>query len=370
MAEYRKDPLVERWVIIAPSRSARPHEYVETETIRRGGRCSFCAGSEAETPHEIAALRDAGTAADGPGWRVRLVSNKYPFLDSLDRGSEGANERGSEEGTESKCQSLPLTLAPTFPPPQPALGFHEVLIESPRHVTRSGELSVAETADVLRLYRMRLAALRREAGIRYVQIFKNVGEAGGASLEHLHSQLAALTMVPDQVAAEQAAASEYFSRRQRCAFCELISAELAVGVRVVEASPSFAVLCPYASRFSYEMLLLPRQHAANFDELPDDELLELAAVLRRTLRRVESLANRAAYNVVLHVDSFDSSSGEHYHWHLEVLPRGAKQAGFEWATGVFINAVAPEAAAERLRHAVCDVVGDQTGVTRRGEFAD
>lgn len=369
MAEYRKDPLVDRWVIIAPSRSARPHEYVETETIRRGGRCPFCAGSEAETPHEIAALRDAGTAADGPGWRVRAVANKYPFLDAMREGESG--REGEWEPQKTSTTNLPPSPSPALSLfSAPALGLHEVLIESPTHVTRSGELSVAQTADVLRLYQLRMAALRQQSGIRYVQIFKNVGEAGGASLEHLHSQLAALTTVPDAVAAEHAAAREYFSRHGRCAFCELISRELAADVRVVEATPGFVVVCPYASRFSHEMQLFPRRHAASFDEMPEVELQELAAVLRRTYRRVESLTARSAYNLVLHVDSFDRCPGDHYHWHMEILPRSGKQAGFEWATGVFINAVAPETAAQRLRHAVCDLDDLRQSPSRRGEYAD
>ena len=146
---------------------------------------------------------------------------------------------------------------------------------------------------------------------------------------------------------------------------------MAAGERVVEAGPDFAVLCPYASRFSYEMQLFPRRHAASFDALPDADLAKLAVVLRRTFCRIESLAARPAYNLVLHVDSFDSFAGDHYHWHLELLPRGSKQAGFEWATGVFVNAVAPEEAADRLRRAIPSAAdAAETEVTRRGEFAD
>jgi UDPglucose--hexose-1-phosphate uridylyltransferase len=371
MAAYRKDPLVERWVIIAPDRAGRPHEFVETESVRRGGLCPFCAGSESETTPEIDAVREAGTAKNGPGWRVRAVGNKFPFLDKAEGGA-GKGEVPS---------GGPLRFLSNQ-----AVGKHEVLIESPTHVTRSGELSVEQLTDVLRLYRSRLAELRRESGIRYVQIFKNVGEAGGASIEHLHSQLAALTIVPAAVAEEHAASLAYHAEQGRCAYCDLIAAELAAEVRIVEQTPSYVVACPYASRFSYEMQLLPRRHAADFDGLSDADLGELAAVLRRTLLRVESFGARPAYNVVLHTDSFDSFGPEHYHWHMEVLPRGSKQAGFEWATGVFVNAVAPEAAATALRRALGTLEGDdspwgtapaageagdcKTGVTRRGEFAD
>ncbi len=376
MAEYRKDPLVERWVIIAPDRAGRPHEFVETESVRRGGVCVFCAGNESETTPEIDAIREAGTAKNGPGWRVRAVGNKFPFL----------NVNGEWGVGNGECQSDGLFTS------HPAVGKHEVLIESATHVTRSGELSVEQLTDVLRLYRSRLAELRREPGIRYVQIFKNVGEAGGASIEHLHSQLAALTIVPAAVAEEHAASLAYHAEHRRCVFCDLIAAELAAKVRIVEQTPSYVVACPYASRFSYEMQLLPRRHAADFDCLSDADLAELAVVLRRTLVRVESFGARPAYNVVLHTDSFDSFGPEHYHWHMEVLPRGSKQAGFEWATGVFVNAVAPEAAAAVLRRALGTSAGDdppvetppsdsesgdgkeagdcKTGVTRRGEFAD
>jgi UDPglucose--hexose-1-phosphate uridylyltransferase len=333
MAEYRRDPVVDRWVIIAPDRAGRPCEFVELESVERAGVCPFCAGNEHLTTREIDAVREPGTAPGGPGWRTRAIGNKYPFLDALPMLGE---PRPSGRNPSSLFASLP------------AVGPHEVLVEAPFHATRASQLSLEQTTDVLRLYRSRLRALRAEGRWRYVQIFRNVGEAAGASIEHLHSQLAALDVVPEAIAAELRGAGEYRTRHGRCVFCDLIAAELAAEVRLCEATPEFIVACPYASRFSYETAIWPRRHEAGFDALDDEELTKLAGVLRRTLGRIERLAARTSYNVLLHTAPFDAAD-DAYHWHLEILPRTAKAAGFEWGTGVFINAVAPEAAATRLR---------------------
>lgn len=333
MAEYRRDPVVDRWVIIAPDRAGRPHEFVERESVERAGVCPFCAGNEHLTTAEIDAVREPNTAPGGPGWRTRAIANKYPFLDA-------APTRGEPRLPDRDSFSLFTSL--------PAIGPHEVLVEAPFHVTRASQLSLEQTTDVLRLYRARLRALRAEGRWRYVQIFRNVGEAAGASIEHLHSQLAALDVVPEAIAAELRGAGEYRTRQGRCVFCDLIAAELAAEARLCEATPEFVVACPYASRFSYETAIWPRRHAAGFEALDDDELTKLAGVLRRTLGRIEQLSARPSYNVLLHTAPFDAAD-DAFHWHLEILPRTAKAAGFEWGTGVFINAVAPEAAAARLR---------------------
>jgi len=345
--EYRKDPLVDRWVIIAPERAARPHDFFDAPTVRRCGVCPFCGGNEAETTAEIAALRDPGTAPNGPGWRVRSVSNKFPFLaQSEPRTSVG----GSGSADESRGPLTDVRGSDVFTP-SPACGPHEVLIDSPRHVVRASELSVDETADSLRLYRLRLASLCGDARLRHVQIFKNVGRAAGASLEHLHGQLAGLSFVPPPVVAEVAALRKHRERTGRCAHCDAIAFELAAGVRVVEASSGFVVVCPYASGFSYEMQIWPRAHHGRFAALDDLRLAELAGVLRRSLVRLESVLSSPAYNLLLHIEPFDSFAAGYYHWRMAVVPRTAMTAGFEWSTGILVNPVPPETAAAQLRAA-------------------
>lgn len=348
--EYRKDPVVERWVIIAPGRSARPHDFVDKPIVARSGDCPFCGGNEALTTAEIDAIREPGTLATGPGWRVRSVANKYPFLDAVEE--ERENGRGGERENQTSL-FLPLSRSPDLPLfcAQRAIGPHEVLIDAARHVVRASELSTAETLDVLHLYRARLCAMRSQSGVRFVQIFKNVGEGAGASIEHLHSQLAALDVVPPDVAAEVAVLVAYQRQKNACAYCDLLSAELAAGVRIVEQSPRFVVVCPYASGFSYEMHVMPRAHSADFHETDDAGLAELAEVLRRTLLRLEAVVAEPAYNLLLKSAPFDSFGKDHYHWRMVIAPRLNKAAGFEWATGILVNPVAPETAATVLRAA-------------------
>jgi UDPglucose--hexose-1-phosphate uridylyltransferase len=350
--EYRKDPLVDRWVIIAPERSSRPHDFVDSAVVRRRGVCPFCGGNESDTTAEIDALREPDSAPNGPGWRVRAVSNKFPFLrcdQEWERGRVGAGETRS-------VSTLPLSPSPTLPLffAAQAAGPHEVLIDSPRHVVRASQLSITETADALRLYQRRLVVLRGDSRLRHVQIFKNVGEAAGASIEHLHGQLAGLTFVPPPIVAEVEALKRHRARFGRCVHCETIAAELATGTRIVETTPGFVVACPYASGFSYEIEIAPRAHSADFAALGDSGLLELAGVLRRTLVRLENVLPSPAYNLLWKSEPFDSFTAGYYHWRLAVLPRTAKTAGFEWSTGILVNPVPPEEAAAALRRAASE----------------
>lgn len=342
MPELRKDPIVDRWVIIAPERAARPHEFTDVPQVVRSAVCPFCEGNERQTPHEAAALRTPGSLHDGPGWQARIVPNLFPAL------GPAASPRREAKTSSGHATSPELFIS------QPAVGVHEVVIESPTHLVDHGDLPPAHWSAVLRLVRDRMAQLGQTPGIRYVQHFKNVGEAGGASLEHVHSQLMALTEVPPAVQAELEGAEAYHGRVGRCVFCDLVECETAAGVRVVEASDQGVVLSTYAARFSYELLVVPRRHSADFTKLADRDVDAAAQLLLRTLRRLERALPGASYNVVLHTAGFDSFSGGYYHWHWEILPRLAKAAGFEWGTGIHINTVLPETAAEHLRRISAD----------------
>jgi UDPglucose--hexose-1-phosphate uridylyltransferase len=344
MAELRRDPIVGRLVIIAPERSARPQEFVDRPQTERSSNCPFCAGSEAETPHELAALRDSGSAADAPGWRVRVIPNKYPALEPSQATSVAA----------ARATGVPPVSGPLALQPWPAIGVHEVIIESPEHLSTTGSLSGSQLTDVLKVYRDRLRVHRADPRLRYVQIFKNVGEAAGASIEHLHSQLMGLEFVPAAIVDELAGCRDYYARAGRCVFCDLVEQELAAGARIVAESDDVVALCPYASRFPYEVWLLPRRHAARFEDSDDRLLAAVAECLLGVVRGIEKLFATSGvasigYNYVLHSAPFDSSEPWHYHWHVEVFPRAVKQAGFEWGTGVHINPVAPEEAASVLR---------------------
>jgi len=330
MPEWRKDPIIERWVVIAPNRGARPHDVAHATTARSAGPCPFCEGNEEETTQEIAACRESGTQENGPGWRVRVVPNKYPALT--------LNEATPPSGD-------------AFHQAMPGLGAHEVIVESPRHVRGIVDLSEDHFREVLEVYRRRLLELRTDPRLLYAAIFKNVGEAAGASLEHAHSQLIALPLVPRQVRDELAAALALYRQRGRCAYCELLEVESAAAARVVLQTPHFVALCPYASRFAYETWVLPRRHASRFESIAPAAEADLAGVLQQVVGRMENLLDYPAYNYLVRTAPLQEVELPHDHWRIEVFPRLAKTAGFEWGTDVFINTVSPETAAARLREA-------------------
>ncbi|MGC3970182.1 MAG: DUF4921 family protein [Pirellulales bacterium] len=337
MAELRKDPLLERWVLIAEERAARPQEFVDRPVVSRSGSCPFCEGSEAETPHEVFALRAAGTRLDSAGWRMRVIPNKYPAVNL------GAPSSMPAVASAPKTECSPA--------PRPTAFMKSSLSRrgtSPR-LDSSLMLKRPKSSAFTKLACAHSATKPASAGLRYVQIFRNVGEAAGASIEHLHSQLVGLPSVPPLILDEVLASARHFAQTGRCPTCDLVAAELKSRERVVEATARFALVCPYASRFPYEMQLVPREHEADFDAADTEQLTEAAGLLRRALARLERVCGEASYNCVLHTAPFGLPEAPRFHWHVEVLPRLVKAAGFEWATGVHINPVSPERAATTLR---------------------
>jgi len=329
MPDLRKDPIVGRWVIIAKNRAKRPHDLVDGEIARPSGAfCPFCEGQESHTPHEIAAYRQPGTHRDKPGWRVRVVPNKFPALEI-----EGdLSKRG--QGMYDMMRGV---------------GAHEVIIESPKHVVSTTDLATEGVRDVLWIYRDRLLDVQKDERLVYGMVFKNVGAAAGASLEHTHSQLIVTPIVPINVAEEIAGSQEFYRYRGRCVYCDMIEQELACEERIVLDTPGFVAFCPFAARFPFETWIVPAQHASHYETLSRPAAEELARVLERVLAKIESALDRPAYNYIIHTAPFDTPALGHYHWHIEIIPRVTKTAGFEWGTGFYINPVPPEEAAAFMR---------------------
>ncbi len=326
MSEYRHDPVNGHWVIIASNRSARPDEYVEADWERVSTQCPFCAGNEEETPPEIVRF----PAGRKRSWQVRVVPNKYPAVAPHDRPPMG----------------LPLPLQALS-----GYGVHEVVVESPRHVTSWTELSVAQVGLVCRAFAQRLSELRGRGDLIYGVVFKNVGAAAGASLEHVHSQVLATALLPPPIVMRMAHWREAFHDAGKTVVARWLDEEMRAAVRVVATTENFVAICPFASRVPYETRIVPLKQQPYFEKTPASLRDELAALIHDILRRIERASARAAYNLIIHTAPFDTPPHDYYHWHLEVLPRLTRAAGFEWGTGCFINPLAPEAAAERLRRA-------------------
>ncbi|HDY66187.1 MAG TPA: galactose-1-phosphate uridylyltransferase [Candidatus Scalindua sp.] len=332
MPELRKEPVSGRWVIIASERSARPTDFKSTPQPIKSNFCPFCEGNEAKTPPEIMAYREKETKANTRGWRVRVVPNKFPALQI-----EGEqNKRG--EGIYDMMNGI---------------GAHEVIIESPKHVLSLTALDNGSVEEVLWCYRDRLIDLKKDKRFVYGLLFKNVGVAAGASLEHSHSQLIVTPIVPQQVINEMAGAETFYKYRGRCLFCDMIQQEIATDSRIVILAENFVAFTPFASRFPFETWILPRTHDSHFENLQKLEIEELANVLKNTLIRLESALEFPPYNYIIHTTPFHINESEYYHWHIEIIPRVINIAGFEWGTGFYINPMPPEKAAKFLRNTGC-----------------
>ena len=295
-----------------------------------GGFCPLCEGNEDRTPPEIVAFRDNGTPPNSPGWTLRVVPNKFPAL----RIEGELNREG--EGIYDKMNGI---------------GAHEVVIETPRHEETLVTLPLKNVENILLAYRERIIDLRRDQRLRYVLVFKNHGVAAGASLEHPHSQIIALPIIPRRVSEEIEGAKTYFNYKDRCVFCDIIRQELQQKRRIITENKSFLSIAPFASRFPFETWILPKTHHPSFEHMAFSQYEQAAQILSDTLQRMNRVLADPPYNYIIHTSSFPELDAEHYHWHFEIMPKLTKVAGFEWGTGFYINPTPPEEAAEYMREA-------------------
>ena len=353
MPELRKDPINRRWVIIATERAARPTDF-KHETLSENDidKCPFCEGREDRTPPELFTVGRNGTAPNTPGWKVRVVSNKFPALRI-----EGDTDR-SQEGMFTRMDGV---------------GAHEVIIETPDHATHLGLLPLDHVANVIRAYLDRYRDLRGDARFEYALLFRNHGRTAGASLSHPHSQLIALPVVPKRAREELESAERYFGRQAQCIFCAMIAQEVTTRQRVVWEDDHFIALVPYAARFPFEVWILPRAHQADFAALTPETVLPLARALRETLYRLHTSLSNPPYNFIIHSMPYREGVEHSYHWHIEIFPRLTQVAGFEWGSGFYINPVVPEEAARYLREVQTDaeaIFPLADGVRIHGEVGD
>jgi UDPglucose--hexose-1-phosphate uridylyltransferase len=282
-------------VAIAPGRAHRPGAAARADldlpTEDELLSCPFCPGREERTPPETFAVRPDGGGPDTPGWTVRVVPNLYPVFE-----------------------------------------HHEVVVSTPRHVRSFAELTDEEVANVTVAWRERARAAR-EQGLAYVHALLNEGREAGASLAHSHTQLAWLAEPPPAVSAERGAGD--------CAVCRHLNSELASEERIVVDGGGIVIAAAYGGRLPYELLIVPRDHT-DTSAFESDALVTALSLLAESLRRLRSVEGPVPVNAWLHDEG---------HWHLEVLPRLTVFAGIELGAGIYVNSLAPEAAAEALRNA-------------------
>jgi len=338
LSELRKDPVSRRWVIFSPERAYRPNDYkdkekdekTETEEI---ARCPFCEGKEEMAGPEILAYEKIpGRTPNTPGWWIRVLENKYPALKwgELEKKGDGIYDKMN------------------------GVGRHEIIVETPEHHKCLSKLSYSEVEKVLWAYRDRYLEIKEDPKMKYILIFKNYGREAGASLEHAHSQLIATPVVPKRVESEVNGVARHYEFRDRCVFCDIVDQELADRKRIVEENESFISFVFFAGRFPYETWILPKKHCSRFENITKKEVMHLSQVLKRTLMRISKCLNDPAYNYVIHTLPVNWEGENYYHWHIEIMPKLTKVAGFEWGTGFYINPVLPEDAAKNLRDVEID----------------
>ncbi|NPV81228.1 MAG: DUF4921 family protein [Firmicutes bacterium] len=335
MPELRQDIITGDWTVIATERARRPQNFTSKnfEAIQSKPSfkpdCPFCPGNERETPPEVFAYRDASAPADSGGWKVRVVPNKFP-----------AFSQGKYSESRSGIYSI-----------KSATGVHDVIIETPRHDISPGLMAAAEFHMVLKAYRQRYRMIMEDdPRLEYILIFRNHGRPAGASLEHPHSQISALGLIPPVIAKELQGTQLYYEANGKCVYCDMIHEEVETGSRLLAVQDGYVAFQPFASRVPFETWVIPINHQSRF-ELEDDPSLEgLSRVMTEALKALSISLGDPAYNYVLHTSP---CHGDHFfHWHIEILPKLTIQAGFEIGTGMYINVARPEETAEFLRNSL------------------
>ena len=349
--EIRRNPIVpSESVLVATARSMRPksseaqysrdqRSHVET--------CPFCRGNEHKTPPAIVRYPDEDE------WSVRIVENLFPVLADNDKQS-----------------NFSFGLQQTID----GYGRHEVVIDHHQHGIALHEMSVVHLQSLFILFQQRIKTLyESDERLRYVLLFKNFGLAAGGSIPHTHSQIIAMPVVPHNVEAEVVNSQAYYSKQHHCIFCTLIDEALSyeatiydkrsgevrrkisVGQYVIERGEHFIAIKPFASRYEWEVHILPLEHQADFQSASENQLQDFARVLKNVMQRLDQVVGGVQYNYFQHSlphgESYQHCQAS-YHWHLEICPRTSIPTGFELGSGLFVNTIAPELAAKQLRECV------------------
>lgn len=332
MPEIRQNRITREWVIIATERARRPEEFAKKtkekkEIPKLVPTCPFCPGNEDKTPPETLRLNGKN------GWQVRVTPNKFAAVST-----EGELVR--------TWRGIKRTLS--------GVGHHEVIVETPDHSLTTALLTDEEVGLIIESYRRRYRDVMADSRIEQVTLFKNHGESAGTSLEHPHSQLIALPVIPVQVRDRLEEALRHYDEFGECIFCRVMDEEIEEGARVVLENEHFVAFVPFAAMSPFHMWIFPKKHMATFEEINDAQAADLARILRRVLRKLYNGLDNPDFNYTLRTAPKESEHIRYYHWYVSVIPRLTKMAGFELGSGMFINTALPEESAKFLRNVKVD----------------
>lgn len=349
MPEYRQNPLTGQYVILSPERADRPNALPARQHQSRPAHdpeCPFCPGQERQTPPEVFAYRFDGSAPDSAGWSVRTFLNKFPAV-TLE--AAGVPTPESIAFAPAAAPALPAPAGSALHPREPAVGQHEVLVESPAHDVTFAHQGERQTRLIIDALRHRFRVLMQARDVKHVTVFQNHGDAAAATIAHPHWQLLATAVVPPAAANAMDRQEAYAKQHGRPLFAALLEQELELGRRVIAANDEFVALAPWASKAAYETWLVPREPIPFFGELSDEAVPLLAALLRDALHRLDVVLGDPAYNVIIHSGPRLLRAADHCRMYVQILPRLHGFGGVELGAGMFINHMPPETAASELR---------------------
>jgi len=337
MPELRKDPIIGRWVIIATERAKRPSDFKLEDEYLIQDECPLCEGNEGQTSKEVLALRKKGSKPDTPGWDVRIIPSASAFLNpkgDLDRHGKGIYDLMN------------------------GIGTHEIIVMGPKHSGDIHKVDEVQIAKVVELLTTRIKQLREDKRLKYVLVFANHGKAaGGSNLGHLHLQLIATPVTPKRVKEELTGARRYFEYKDRCVMCDMIKQEEKEDERVICREGGFIAITPFCSRFPFEIWVMPTDHSCDFDNMTPDQMKSIGRIYKQVFARMNKILGNFPFNAIIHTAPFRRRQKKGYwetieqdfHWHIEIMPRLTKVAGFEWGSGFYINPMPPEDACKALR---------------------
>lgn len=323
MADLRYDPISGVWVAIARKRRERPTEFIPLEQVHKQLICPFCNGNEDETPASLAVYDAQGMPTeDGNGWMCRVIPNKYPSLTDDARTDCGPYSVEQRDGVQ------------------------ELIIPTPRHVNSISELTSEELTICFQAAQERIATLQESSAAEQLVLFLNCRYAAGASLGHIHFQIMGAPVLSHFVTARLKRNQEHFKSHGQGLVQTLMAWELEQGVRVVEETEHFVMLCPFASRYAFQVWIVPRNSESKFVQSSTQANLELANLCRSYVGGLERLIDEPAYNLLVNLSP---NSQPRDFWFVEIFPRTTRAAGFELGSDVWVNPVPPETAAKRLK---------------------
>ena len=324
MPQLRQNIITSEWVVIAPERAARPSDFVTEDTIKTQSKekCPFCLGKEAYESR----LKDLETKY------IYVIPNKFPAF--------------SPSGSEFETQTYHVES--NFFHARNSIGGHEV-INIKEHDLDLPKFPQEVMVDLFEIIKNRYQYYGKSEENEYAMAIYNHGAAAAASIEHPHAQLFVSSIVPNYVRREMQGSEKYYFNNKACIFCKLIEHEKQQGLRIIEENEDFVAFTFYAARFPFETWILPKAHESQFENIDSAKIQSLAQILRAVLGQLDKCLNDPPFNFFIHSLPYTVKDATYYHWHLEITPRVSKFGGYELGSGVIIDVVSPEKAAEYLR---------------------